>query len=108
MKAVGALRRAKMKGVILSKEDYKTKLDKHEFKCVYCFVKLDKFNLEWDHYIPLSKDGTNELGNVVCSCGSCNASKLGKMPLDFLKWKYGESDLGLEIINFILKKISGL
>ena len=49
--------------------------------CEYCCPpmshSLDPFNVE--HIVPLSKNGTNELDNLACSCGGCNGHKHNKM-----------------------------
>lgn len=49
--------------------------------CEYCCSpmshSLDPFNVE--HIVPLSKNGTNELDNLACSCGGCNGHKHNKM-----------------------------
>ena len=53
--------------------------------CYLCgeFVDFDSFEIE--HKLPLSKGGTNDIGNLFCSCHTCNTMK-GDMPLsDFMK-----------------------
>ena len=40
--------------------------------CIYC---LSIQNLTIDHKIPLSKNGSNELDNLVLACFSCNVRK---------------------------------
>lgn len=48
-----------------------------QYHCEYCMSPLDfspeTFDIE--HILPLSKDGSNELGNLALSCGGCNARK---------------------------------
>jgi 5-methylcytosine-specific restriction endonuclease McrA len=39
-----------------------------------------------DHYIPLSRGGSNYPENIVASCGSCNSKKHNKMPDEFLTY----------------------
>lgn len=53
--------------------------------CYLCgeFVDFDSFEIE--HKIPLSKGGTNELGNVFCACHCCNTIKHDIYPKDFFE-----------------------
>lgn len=50
--------------------------------CFYCSANLAKFHI--DHFIPLSKGGTNWPENLRLSCPTCNYSKGSKMPWE---WK---------------------
>jgi len=53
--------------------------------CFYCEVPL----LTWheDHFVPLSKGGTNYRYNIVLACAACNLKKGNKAPVEFLNWK---------------------
>ncbi len=46
-------------------------------KCEYCLASELVFNFlfEIDHFIPLSEGGTDDLGNLVLACRSCNLYK---------------------------------
>jgi 5-methylcytosine-specific restriction endonuclease McrA len=46
--------------------------------CYLCGKKLKGFHI--DHFIPLSKGGTNDPGNLRLACPKCNLSKGGKHP----------------------------
>lgn len=48
--------------------------------CQYCGRKLPRHELNLDHVIPRSRDGTSTWENVVCSCQECNRRKGGKTP----------------------------
>lgn len=48
-------------------------VEAHEGRCHYCGKKPAK--LEYDHVIPLTKNGGHTAANVVPACRSCNASK---------------------------------
>lgn len=58
--------------------------------CAYCAVTLSAFgrsegtSLQWDHVVPLSRGGTNGIGNIVPSCRSCNLEKNAKF---LTEWK---------------------
>lgn len=45
--------------------------------CEYCHAPESVFNFpfEVDHFIPLSKGGTNDLENLALACRACNAYK---------------------------------
>lgn len=44
-------------------------------KCVYCKEKIGLTEFTIDHVKPISKGGTDDKKNVVCSCFSCNQLK---------------------------------
>lgn len=45
------------------------------FTCQYCGSKAPDVVLEVDHIEPVSKGGTNDVINLVTSCGDCNRGK---------------------------------
>lgn len=45
------------------------------FTCQYCGKSAPDIVLEVDHIIPVSKDGTNDISNLVTSCFDCNRGK---------------------------------
>lgn len=51
--------------------------------CAYC----SDLACEWDHVIPLSRGGAHQIGNLVPSCRTCNASKSTKTPSEWKVWK---------------------
>ena len=51
--------------------------ERDAFICGYCGGLGG--DLECDHVIPLSKGGTNEVGNLVTACKSCNREKRAKL-----------------------------
>lgn len=50
--------------------------------CWWCSKKL-KANYHIDHKFPLSKGGSNAVGNICISCPKCNLSKSDKTPAEF-------------------------
>lgn len=48
-------------------------------RCYYC-GKILNGKFEYDHYIPLAKDGKHLIDNLRISCKKCNRSKRDKMP----------------------------
>lgn len=51
--------------------------ERDNYTCQYC--KKRGGNLECDHVIPIHKGGTNELGNLITACPTCNRSKRSKL-----------------------------
>jgi 5-methylcytosine-specific restriction endonuclease McrA len=44
-------------------------------RCAYCGKKLRFKHLTVDHIQPLSRDGANEIDNMLPACGRCNEEK---------------------------------
>lgn len=57
-------------------------------KCYYCGVHLARFDV--DHFIPLSRGGTNYPDNLVVCCGSCNSSKGARLPWEWRPERFPE------------------
>ena len=56
--------------------------------CFYCGDRLKKFQV--DHFIPLSRGGTNWPSNLVIACRPCNLSKAAKMPWEWMPQRFSE------------------
>jgi len=56
---------------------YETVARRAENVCEYCRAPESVFNFlfDVDHFVPLSKGGTNDLENLVLACRACNAYK---------------------------------
>jgi 5-methylcytosine-specific restriction endonuclease McrA len=81
--AIRDRRRAKEMGAegSYTKDDIRALLKSQGRFCRYCKTPLTKFHV--DHFIPLSRGGTNWPHNLVLACASCNCSKADKMPWDW-------------------------
>lgn len=66
---------------IITPEQYELVLMQHGNCCAYCEGEF----AEWDHFIPLSRGGAHEIGNLVPACKRCNRSKGAKLP--FIEWE---------------------
>lgn len=51
-------------------------------RCLYCGATARDARLEVDHVIPVSRGGTNDMGNLVVACRTCNIGKGKKMLLE--------------------------
>lgn len=63
---------------------------KQEGKCHYCGSKIIWRQTRWeiDHFIPVSRGGTNDPSNIVIACLPCNRSKHDKLPHEFMPEKF--------------------
>lgn len=53
-------------------------------KCVYCGCEFaDNNKPQYEHFIPISKNGTFTANNILPACKSCNSSKGNK---DYAEW----------------------
>ncbi len=53
--------------------------------CFWCQVPLSG-DYHADHYVPLSRGGSNYQENIVAACPTCNTSRGAKMPDEFLEY----------------------
>lgn len=53
--------------------------------CFWCDKIVKDKDLNIDHLYPLAKGGTNNIDNLVVSCGLCNRKKHAKHPEQFLE-----------------------
>lgn len=62
--------------------------------CFYCGRKLgwgySRFCV--DHFIPLSRGGTNHPHNLKLSCPTCNAQKYNKMPWEWMPDRFSPAE----------------
>jgi 5-methylcytosine-specific restriction endonuclease McrA len=61
-------------------------LKAHGYRCSWCGAMQSASNrLTRDHYIPLSKGGSNFASNIVPACKVCNSEKRARDPLAFAR-----------------------
>lgn len=63
-------------------EEIKQLFVTQEGKCWYCGNKLGDTYHE-DHFIPLSRGGSNDIKNIRLACAVCNLSKNNKLPWEW-------------------------
>lgn len=79
-----ARRRAAFKNApgVFTEDDLIRQFEKQQGECFYCHRDLAGQGTI-DHYIPLSKGGTNWPDNIVLACWPCNNAKRAKLPSEF-------------------------
>lgn len=63
-------------------------------RCGYCGAKITFRTVEYDHIVPISKEGKTVPENMIPSCVTCNRGVGGKKAQDVLSWlykKFGDS-----------------
>lgn len=78
--------------------------DRDNRTCYYCKKKEPEIRLSIDHIIPLAKDGSNELTNIITACMGCNSGKKDRKTRKRPKPKEIDlSNLGPTTVNFNIK-----
>ena len=76
-------RRARKQNVATGpKPTLKERLKMQGGMCALCKVNGDQ-NWEYDHIIPLSRNGSDTADNMEVLCSPCNRKKAARMPLEF-------------------------
>lgn len=52
-------------------------------KCFYCEIELTNM-YSIDHFIPVCKNGSDEIENIVITCRKCNYTKWRYLPEQFM------------------------
>lgn len=76
----GAIRRARMCNAFIENVNYLDIYIKANKQCEYCEKPLAFSEVEFDHFIPLSKGGLHQQDNIKCACMVCNRSKGAIIP----------------------------
>lgn len=61
------------------------KIELYGWRCFYCKRKLSLKNVSKDHAIPISRNGSDFISNILPSCGFCNSKKGNKTVSEFLQ-----------------------
>jgi hypothetical protein len=70
----------------LSAAQWRAILKAHGFRCCYCGARQTKDRpLTRDHYIALSRGGSNFARNIVPACHRCNSTKKARDPIEFAR-----------------------
>jgi len=74
-------RKARLKGAegTYTAADWRSKLAAYKRRCHWCGENVGE-TPHADHLIPLHRGGTNNIGNIVPSCPTCNTSRQAKLP----------------------------
>jgi 5-methylcytosine-specific restriction endonuclease McrA len=81
-------RKLRAEGVFTASE-WKNLCTYYEYTCLCCRRCEPEIKLTVDHVVPLSKGGTNFIGNIQPLCQSCNSSKRAKI-IDYrINWRRG-------------------
>lgn len=81
-----AIKRACTVFLVLSR-DRRRMIHRYRGMCAYCKVRPWS---HWDHVIPLSRGGTESIGNLLPACGSCNPSKKARY---IMEWRLPGNDV---------------
>lgn len=88
-----------------TREQVKALFDKFNNQCAYCGIEC---KLSVDHWIPLSKGGTDVLSNLIPSCHNCNSSKCDNVGKSWYekqsfyskgRWNKIQKHLGVQVAN---------
>lgn len=66
-------------------------------RCLYCGMRVGRgkdWDQRWhiDHFIPISRGGSNFPDNLVLACSGCNLSKHDKMPWEWMPERFSAPD----------------
>ena len=73
--------------------DVEARIDRQEACCYYCREGLEfdgRNKWQVDHFIPLSRGGSNWPSNIVIACRRCNRAKGDKTPWEFMPERFEE------------------
>lgn len=56
-----------------------------KFRCVYCGISLTEKTATRDHATPLTRNGSNDISNIVPACRKCNSTKYNRTPEEFVE-----------------------
>lgn len=77
------------------------------FTCQYCGRRPPDVVLELDHIHPVSKDGPDDILNLITACFDCNRGKAAKVISDiaprlgYLRGQFGYGDPFYKLIKYV-------
>ena len=77
------------KRIRFSREVRRAIRDKQGGNCMYCRVRLYKWNMHIDHVFPAEHGGSNDISNLQALCGDCNQRK-GVQTDEEFRTRYGK------------------
>lgn len=73
----------------ITKRDLKRALIRANGQCSYCSATFGDANkVTWDHVVPITRGGSDSIGNLLPACERCNQSKNSKL---LVVWRTGNS-----------------
>jgi 5-methylcytosine-specific restriction endonuclease McrA len=69
-------------------QDIQDQLKRQRHKCYYCQLKFEKtqknegikYIYHIEHVVPLTRNGSNDMSNIVLACPTCNLRKHNRLP----------------------------
>ncbi len=80
VRVAGHKRRVASAGTHFTFAEWAALLERYEGRCAYCGSTE---RIEADHRIPLCRGGSNDIGNILPACRSCNRRKHRKTEAEF-------------------------
>lgn len=78
-------RRARLREVptfLVTARDIRRLVARHDYSCAYCRNVLgDSYHI--DHIVPVSRGGSNGIGNLAPACPTCNTSKFNRLLVEW-------------------------
>lgn len=66
-------------------EQLREQYDRQKGTCYYCHTRVVWGKHHFDHVVPLSRGGSNDISNIVIACAFCNLSKNDRLPHEWIK-----------------------
>ena len=60
----------------------------YHIRCFYCWQPVHRSRIEADHFIPVTRGGSNALSNMVPACRPCNRGKLNATGFEWFEALY--------------------
>lgn len=84
--------RRRAAGPLFTTKEWRDLVAKYDYTCLCCGRREPDIRLSADHVIPVTKGGSNEIGNIQPLCKSCNSKKRTRTT-DFRLRPYAQASL---------------